>query len=129
LIVIFPQFPTYLLYRNQPTIAPPITSHAELMRNQKSMTALITAKAIVLISTSAAPGASAKRVAPGSMQYAPSGVKGRSMCSITPLQGWVRLVRVPGATRFALALAFILRAVGASTPRAFGVHYPIPTTF
>src|SRR3982750_2379639 len=39
-------------------------------------------------------------------QSAPSGLKGRNRCSITPFQGWVSLIRVPGATRYALAPGF-----------------------
>src|SRR5829696_3824297 len=34
------------------------------------------------------------------------GLKGRNRCSITPFQGWVSLIRVPGATRCALAPGF-----------------------
>jgi hypothetical protein len=37
-------------WTSQPTIAPPRTSHAELTRKRKRMTALITARAIVLMS-------------------------------------------------------------------------------
>src|SRR5215203_4677373 len=43
---------------------------------------------------------------PWFMQSAPSGLKGRNTCSITPFQGWVSLIRVPGATRCALAPGF-----------------------
>src|SRR5215217_3879525 len=43
---------------------------------------------------------------PWFMQSAPSGLKGRNRCSITPFQGWVSLIRVPGATRCALAPGF-----------------------
>src|SRR5215204_1128392 len=43
---------------------------------------------------------------PWFMQSAPSGLKGRNRCRITPFQGWVSLIRVPGATRCALAPGF-----------------------
>src|SRR5215213_1285835 len=43
---------------------------------------------------------------PWFMQSALSGLKGRNRCSITPFQGWMSLIRVPGATRCALAPGF-----------------------
>src|SRR5215203_4103129 len=48
----------------------------------------------------------ARSASPLVMQSAPSGLKGRNRCSITPFQGWVSLIRVPGATRCALAPGF-----------------------
>ena len=58
---------------------------------------------------------------PWFMQYAPSGLKGRNICSITPLQGWVSLIRVPGATRFALTLVFHILGLWRC---AFGLGLP-----
>src|SRR5215208_6061131 len=54
---------------------------------------------------------------PWFLQYAQSGLKGRNICSITPLQGWASLIRVPGATRFALAPGFHIPRLWRWVPR------------